>query len=322
MQFVVALIAATSLSLLPGVLPAAAQGAFPERPIRLVVGYPPGGSADVTARLVAPALADALGQPVVVENRGGATGAIGAQRVAAAPPDGYTLLFGTSNEMVSVAQMRHPAPYDSLRDFTPIGMIGSQPGVLLASPRLGVRTPSELIDVLRSRPGRHTYGTPGVGSAQHLAMELLQALTGTSAVHVPYPGAGPLAQDLLAGNLDLGLLSVASGLPLIRSGRLVAIGTTSAARTDLAPDVPALAEHPSLHELDMTAWMALFAPAKLPPEVRSLLQRALQRALSGPTVRRALVESGTTPNPDADLAIHLRQEAAKTARIIGLARTK
>lgn len=313
---------AAALSLL-AVLPCAAQpDAYPSRPITLVVGYPAGGSTDLTGRVLGDELSRRLGVPVVIDNVGGAGGAIGAQKVAHAAPDGYTLLVGASNE-IAINRLVSPSVKYELKDFTPIGLVAAQPMVLVAAPRTGIRTADQFIRAVRSKPGQYSYGSSGVGTALHLAGEMAKEQGGLFMTHIPYRGVAPLTSDLLGNNIEFGMFVLSSGLPQIRSGKVLAIGTTEARRSPITPDIPALAEHPSLKGMDIGIWFALMGPARLPEPIVAKLRKALTESLKSPELRKKLEESGSTvAAPNVDMARFLAQETAKYKRIVEFAKIK
>lgn len=304
-------------------LPCAAQpDAYPSKPITLVVGYPAGGSTDLTGRVLGAELTRKLGVPVVIENVGGAGGAIGAQKVAHAAPDGYTLLVGASNEIAISRLVSSSVKYE-LKDFTPIGLIAAQPMVLVASPRSGIRTVEQFMGAVRNNPGKYSYGSSGVGTALHLAGEMVKDQGGLFMTHIPYRGVAPLANDLLGNNIEFGMFVLSSGLPHIRSGKLLAIGTTEARRSAMTPDIPALAEHPRLKGMDIGIWFALMGPANLPEPVVAKLKKALSESLKAPELRKKLEDSGSTVSPPSvDMARFLSQESAKYKRIVEFAKIK
>ena len=312
-------------ALLAAMLAPAAQaqgGGYPERPITLVVGYPPGGSTDLTGRAVADQLARTLGVPVVVENLGGAGGTIGAQKVARAAPDGYTLLLGANNEIAIARQVSAAVKY-STSDFTPIGLVASQPMVLVASTASGMRTVDQMLQAVRARPGHYSYGSSGVGTALHLAGEMVKQQGGLFMTHIPYRGVAPLTTDLYGGTIDLGVYVLSSGLPHIRSGKVVALGITEKTRSAAAPDIAPLAAHPALKDLDIGVWFALMAPAQLPAPIATRLRTALAEALQAPELRKKLEDSGSTLAPaGADLPRFLAAETAKYRRIVEFAKIK
>ncbi|WP_140633727.1 Bug family tripartite tricarboxylate transporter substrate binding protein [Methylibium rhizosphaerae] len=306
---------------------AAAQSDYPSKPITLVVGYPPGGSVDLVARTLAPELARRLGQAVVIENIGGAGGTIGAQRVAKAAPDGYKLLLASNNEM-AISKLVNPAlAYDGQRDFSPIGLVATQPMVLVAAPHTKVRSLDDFVRVVKGSPGKFSYGSSGMGTALHLAGEMLKQSGGLFMVHIPYRGVGPLTTDLLGGQLDFGVFVLSSGLPHIRAGSVAALGTTDARRAPATPDIPALSEHPSFRKVNIGIWFGLFAPARLPQPVAARLGQAFQEAVASPELRRKLEEAGARPappegKPDEQLATYLKAEQEKYARIVDFAKIR
>jgi tripartite-type tricarboxylate transporter receptor subunit TctC len=278
-----ALLATTSLSVW-------AQADFPNKPITVVVGYPPGGSTDLTGRVVAEILAKQLKVTTVVDNVGGAGGTVGAQKVVNAPADGYTLLLGANNE-VAISRLINPAlRYDGLKDFTPVGLVASQPMVLVASAKTGVKTTDEFLKLVKSKPGQFSYGSSGVGTALHLTGEMLKDKAGLFMVHIPYRGVAPLTNDLIGNTLDFGVFVLSSGLPHIRSGKVVALGTSEARRSSVAAQIPALSEHPQLKGLDISSWFMLVGPKGMPPAVVAKLQKALQDGLQDPAIRKKIVE--------------------------------
>ena len=302
-------------------VPAAAQGdSYPSKPITIVVGYPPGGSTDLTGRTLAHELSKRLGVPVVIENVGGAGGAIGAQKVVNALPDGYTLLVGANNE-IAISRLVSPAVKYQIKDFTPIGMIASQPMVLVASQKSGVKTVEQFLSLVKKNPGKFSYGSSGVGTALHLAGEMVKEKDGLFMTHIPYRGVAPLANDLLGNNIDFGVFVLSSGLPHIRSGKVIALGTTEAKRSAVTPDIAALAENPKLKGVDIGVWFALMGPAKLPEPVLARLKKAFAEALQSPELRKKLEDSGSTLAPsNIDLAQFLNAETAKYKKIIDHAR--
>jgi tripartite-type tricarboxylate transporter receptor subunit TctC len=297
--------------------PLGAQPAFPSRPITLVVGYPPGGSTDLTARIIGPELGKRLGQTVVIDNVGGAGGTLGAQKVAAAKPDGHTLLLGTNNEMSIHKLINRSARVDGSSDFTPLGLIASQPMMLVASAAAGVKTLDEFLDKVKRHPGRFSYGSAGIGTALHLAGEMIKQRAGLFVVHIPYRGVAPLTNDLVGGQLEYGVFVMSSGLPHVRSGKVVALGSTQLRPSTLAPDIKPLGAHPQLKGLDIASWFGLFGPLNLPAPIAQALQSALRDALASPDVRRKLEDSGATlADPATDPAAFMRAERDKYRRIV------
>jgi tripartite-type tricarboxylate transporter receptor subunit TctC len=306
---------------------AGAQTEYPTKAITLVVGYPPGGSTDLTARIIGPELSRRLGQPVVIENLGGAGGAIAAQKVAKAAPDGYTLMVGANNEM-AISKLINPAiKYDGQRDFTPIGLIATQPMVIVAAPHTKVRTLDDFVRLVKASPGKYSYGSSGIGTGLHLAGEMVKESGGLHMVHIPYRGVGPLTNDLVGGQLDFGVFVLSSGLPHIRAGSMAALGVTESRRAAAAADIPAFAEHASFRKVNIGIWFGLFAPAKMPPDVGAKLVQAYQAVIASPEVRRKLEEAGARPasadgKSDELLATYLKVEQDKYARIVDFAKIR
>jgi tripartite-type tricarboxylate transporter receptor subunit TctC len=301
---------------------AAMADVYPSKPITLVVGYPPGGSTDLTGRALGLELSQRLGVPVVIENVGGAGGAIGAQKVANAAPDGYTLLVGANNE-VAISRLVNPSVRYDLKDFTPIGLVASQPLVLVASPAAGVKNANDLLALLKKNPGKFSYGSSGVGTSLHLAGEMVKQQGGVFMTHVPYRGVAPLTNDLLGGNIEFGMFVLSSALPYIRNGKMVALGTTEAKRSAITPDLPALGESPALKGLDIGVWFALLGPAKLPEPVQARLKKALADILQSPDFRKKMeASSSVVPGGPVDLDRFLVSETAKYQKIVQFANIK
>jgi len=302
--------------------PAWAQsGPYPSRPITMLIGYPPGGSTDLTGRTVADELARILKTTVVVENLGGAGGALAAQKLIAAPADGYTLMVGANNELIINQHINRQIKYDGLKDFTPIGLVASQPLVLVASPKAGVKTTAEFVEKVRRQPGQFSYGSSGVGTSLHLAGELVKERAGLDLVHVPYRGVAPLTTDLLGNTIEYGVYVLSSGLPHIRAGKVTALGTTEAKRSALTPDIPALSEHPAMKDIDVSTWFMLVGPPGLPQPVVQTLQTALDEALKAPALRQKLEASGSTVvNAQPDLRAFMTAESAKFKRMAEVAK--
>ena len=304
-----------------GALPSLAQDAnYPSRPVTLVVGYPAGGSTDLTGRTLGEALAKQLGVPVVIENVGGAGGAIGAQKVANAAPDGYTLLVGANNEVAISRLVTKTTKYE-LKDFTPIGMVASQPMVLVASPSAGVKNIDQFIAKVKAAPGKYSYGSSGVGTGLHLAGEMVKERAGLFMTHIPYRGVAPLTTDLVGNNLEFGVFVLSSGLPHIKSGKVIALGTTEAKRSPMTPDIPALGEHAALKGMEIGTWFALLGPAKLPDAVSAKLKTALAGALKSPEFRQKMEASGSTvASGDVAIGPFLQAEVAKYQKIVQFAK--
>jgi len=301
----------------------AQQAPYPSKPITVVVSYPPGGSTDLTGRAVADQLSKKLGVPVIVENVSGAGGAIGAMKVSKAQPDGYTLLLGANNE-IAINRLITPATVKySYKDFTPIGLVASQPMVLVASAGTGIKDANQFLSAVKAKPGRFSYGSSGVGTALHLAAEMVKEQGGLFMTHIPYRGVAPLTNDLLGGSLEYGVYVLSSGLPYIRSGKMVALGVTEKRRSPAAPDIPALAESPQLKNMDIGVWFALMAPPNLPAPVLAKLRTALNETLQTAEFRKKLEDSGSTIAPlNVDMPRFLADETAKYQKIVNFANIK
>jgi tripartite-type tricarboxylate transporter receptor subunit TctC len=292
-----------------------AQGAYPVKPVRLVVPSSPGGGTDITARMLAPRLTEALGQQVVVENRAGAGTMIGIEVVAKSPADGYTLLMGLSTLAINPA-MYKKVPYDAVRDFAPISQIISAPNMLVVHPSIPVKTVKELIAFTRARPGQLNYASAGHGTNPHLSMELFLSMTGLKVVHIPYKGLGPGMVDLIAGHVSLATATMLTGLPHVKSGRLRCLGTTGAARAAVLPDYPTVSEA-GVSGYEASQWYGVLAPAQTPKEIITKLNADLVRILQAPDMKERLVADGTDPvgsSPD-EFARYIRSELAKWGKV-------
>jgi tripartite-type tricarboxylate transporter receptor subunit TctC len=242
--------------------------------------------------------------------------------VVNAAPDGYTLLVGASNEIAISRLVSASVKYD-VKDFTPIGLIATQPMVLVASQKSGVKSVEQFMTLARQNPGKYSFGSSGVGTALHLAGEMVKDQGGLFMTHIPYRGVAPLANDLLGNNIEFGVFVLSSGLPHIRSGKVVALGTTEARRSPMTPDIPALAETPKLKGIDINIWFALMGPAGLPEPVVAKLKKALNESLQTPALRKKLEDSGSTVSPlNVDMPRFLAQETAKYKRIVDFAKIK
>jgi tripartite-type tricarboxylate transporter receptor subunit TctC len=293
-----------------------AQSDFPARPIKLYVPVPPGGGADFIARIVAEKMGADLGRPIVVENKGGASGSIASQEVARAPADGYAILecyVATHGTSPAVSKL----PYDPLKDFTAIGMMAATSNVLVVGDQVKAGTLKEFIALARARPNGTSYGTTGIGSATHLTMAYLEQQAGISLVHVPYKGAGPALADLVGGQVEAMFPGLTAAIPHIRSGRLRALAISASSRTPLLPEVPTVAEsgYPAFNALQ---WYGLCAPAHTPRTVVERLNAALNNALANPDVRRRLAEQGADAMPMSPETFteFLRNDLAKWVRLV------
>jgi tripartite-type tricarboxylate transporter receptor subunit TctC len=293
-----------------------AQG-YPERAVRIVVPFAPGGSTDIVGRIASQKLGERLKQSVVIDNRGGGGGNIGSDLVAKAPPDGYTLLVGTVGSLTINPSLYRKMPYDPLRDLTPIAYFGSTPNILVVHPSLPARTVSELIALARARPGQLNYASAGTGGSVHLAAELFRSLAKIDMVHVPYKGSGPALIDLIAGQTQLMFSTMPPALPHVKSGRLRALGMTGTKRSPLVPDLPTIAES-GLPGYEITQWWGLLGPAGLPPAVVTRLNNEMNAILKEPEVRQRFASEGaeTAPNTPDWFAAYMKAEVAKWAKVV------
>ncbi len=298
-------------------LPAAAWAGYPDRPLRLVVPFPPGGAADLMARGLAQHLGPALGQQVIVDNRGGAGGTLAAEIVARAPADGYTLLFGTMGTQAINPALYPKLRYDPLKDFVPITTTHITPRVLVIGPSLHVTTVAEFISLARANPGKLSYGSAGNGSSSHLAGALFESLAGVQMLHVPYKGSAPLLTDLLAGRVDATFDSFTVYEEHIKSGRVHALAVTSRTRMAALPQMPTLAEA-GLTGYEVSNWLGLLAPAGTPKEVVVRLHAAATRAMADPAMVRQLAALGIEPaiSTPAEFTALISSEIARWARIV------
>lgn len=296
-----------------------ADASYPNKPITMVIGYPPGGSTDLIGRMVGTELATRLGQPVVIENLGGAGGAIGAQKVAKAAPDGYTIMVGANNEL-AIARLINKSVKYSIQDFTALGLVASQPMVLVASQKAGVKNTAEFIAAVSKNPGKFSYGSSGVGTALHLAGETLQEQGNLKITHIPYRGVAPLTTDLVGNNIEYGVFVLSSGLPQIQSGKVIALGTTEAKRSAITPDIPALAENPAFKNVDLGSWFAMMGPANMPKPIQDKLKKALADTLASAEFRKKLAATGSTVmDQKVDPRKFIDGEIAKYAKIVEFA---
>src|SRR5215470_3069100 len=307
----------TSLLLLASLVPGAGLAQdYPDKPIRIVVPFAPGGSTDVLARLVGQKLGERWGQPVLVENRPGAGGNIGAEQIAKSAPDGYSLLLGGVPHAIS-ASLYSKLPYDLARDLAAVAEIASFPSAIVLHPSLPAHSVKELIALARSRPGQLSFGSAGVGSPNHLALELFDTMAGVSMTHVPYKGSGQLIGDLLAGQVQLASMGTPVALPHIQSGKLRAIAVTGATRSSLLPDVPTVSEA-GLPGFEVTSWYGVFGPAGLPAHIVAKLNSEIGTAVTTPGVKERLAALGAEPSvksPD-EFGRYVRQEIAKWAKVV------
>ena len=287
---------------------------YPTKPIKLITPYPPGGPTDVLARVVSPKLAERLGQPVVIDNKPGASGMIGADQVAKAAPDGYTLLANASIHVINPSLYKDP-PYDAIKDFAPVSLIAEVPLVLVVNPKLGVKTVKELIAKAKGKP--LNFASSGNGSAPHLAGEGFKIATGADMMHIPYKGSGPAITDLIGGQVDLMFDSLPSSMPYIKSGRIVAIAVSTKKRSSALPDVPTVAES-GVPGFDVSTWYGIWAPAATPPAIVKKVSSEVAAVVRMPDVKARLHELGAEPvgNTPEEFTAYNRSELAKWAKIV------
>jgi len=291
--------------------------AWPSKPIRYIVIFAPGGTTDILARLIAPKLSEALGQPVIVENRPGAGGNTGAEMIAKAAPDGYTIGSGTVSSHAINATLYARMPYDPDKDFSPITMLATLPNMLVVHPSLGVNTVPELIALLKANPNKYSFGSAGNGTSQHMSGEMFKTMTGTSMQHIPYKGSGPMVADLLAGTISMSFENITTAYPPVKQGRLKALAVTTAKRSFVAPDVPTMQEV-GLAGYDITSWQALFAPAGVPKEIIARLHAETAKALKAPDVAKRLEDLGLDAggmSPE-ELAALIRRDIPRLGKVV------
>src|SRR5215831_18904649 len=279
---------------------AATAQEWPTRPIRVIVSFPPGGTVDITARIVQPKLSESLGQTVVIENRGGAGGAVATEAVARSAPDGYTFLYTLSSHTIN--PFLYKLSYDVERDFAPVSLLVSVPQLIAANPSVPAKTLRELVAAAKGRPGAYSYASPGSGTPGHIAGELLKLKAGINIVHVPYKGGGPAVVDTIAGQMPMLILTASAALSFARAGKLRALAVTTLKRSPAAPEIPTVAEELNLPDYEVDSWVAMFAPAKTPAAIIARMQKEVARVVQLPDVRQRLLEQGADPvgsSPDA-----------------------
>ena len=289
---------------------------FPSKPVRIIVAFPPGGGTDIVARTISPRLSDALGQQVVVDNRAGASGLLGTELAAKAPPDGHTIFMGTLGNL-SVNPLLFPkAPFDVARDFAPLTQAVSVTFMLYVHPSFPVKTVRDLISLVKAHPGQINYASSGAGGAPHLAAELFNSLAGVKMVHIAYKGSGPSFIDVLGGQVPLTMDSLTQGLPYVKSGRLRALATLGPARTPVLPEVPTVGE--TLKGYEVVNWFGLVAPAATPRDVLNRLHGEIVKILRMPDIKERLSAQGADPvaSSQEEFGAFMKSETAKWARVI------
>lgn len=302
--------------------------AWPSKPIRIVVPFAAGGTTDILARALAPELQRALGQPVVVDNKPGAGGNLGAAEVAKSPPDGYTMLMGTVGTHGINAALYPKLPYDPIKDFVPVTLVAGVPNVLVFNPakadQLGIKNVADLIRYAKANPGKLNMASSGNGTSIHLSGELFKSMTGTYMVHFPYRGSGPALIDLMGGSMDLMFDNLPSSMPHIKAGKLKALAVTSAVRSTALPDVPTIAEAGPVKGYEASSWFGLLAPAGTPVDIVNRVQQETAKALAAPALKERLQAQGAIPsgNTSAEFAKLIDAETKKWAQVVKVSGAK
>ena len=291
--------------------------AYPSKPIRFIIPFSPGGAGDSIMRVVGQKLTEAWGQSSIIDNRAGASGAIGLQMAAKAAPDGYTLVHGTASTHTINPILQHDLPYDPFRDFAPVAILMATPNIIVAHPGVPVSNLKELIQLAKSKPGQISYASNGSGTSSHMAGELLNLEAGIKLVHIPYKGAGPAIIDVLGGHVQLLIGAVATSLPHVASGKLKALAVSSLQRSGAAPAVPTVAES-GLPGFEVSQWFGIYAPAKTPKEIVAKLNAEINRALNQPNVKNDFTRQGfdvdnRTPE---QFAAYMKDETIKWTKFI------
>ena len=295
-----------------------AAQAYPAKPIRFVVPFPPGGPLDIMARGIGQKLTEAWGQPVVVDNRPGAGGSLGAEQVAKSPGDGYTLLMGAVSTQANNPHLYARVGYDPFKDFVPVALVAEVPNVLVVNPSVPVNSVQELVAFAKAKPGYLNFGSGSTGSTGHLAGELFKSLAGVDMVHIPYKGGAPAMQDLLGGQVQLMFDNLANSLPQVKAGKLRALAVTTSKRSPAMPDLPTVNEA-GVRGFDLSTWFGVFVPAGTPPEIVTKLNGGIVAALNSKELRERLAAMGTEPpanNTPAAFAAFVHAENAKYAKVV------
>jgi tripartite-type tricarboxylate transporter receptor subunit TctC len=314
----------TRLAALGLVIAVLAQGAparaedYPARPVTIVVPYAAGGGLDLIARLLGQKLSDKIGQSFVIENRLGAGGVIAANSVAKAPADGYTIFAGSSTQLAIQVRLHKKLPYDPATDFVPLALVASVPFVLIVNPSLPVRTAGDLIKLAKEKPGQLSFGSSGVGGPPHLYMELLKTMTGTQMTHIPYKGTAQAINDVVAGHVPILMSDVAPAVPLLKAGKVRALGVSSTTRVAALPDVPPIAEN-GVPGFDAVAWLMLVAPAATPKPIVDKLHDDLKSIVATSDTQHQLVELGVIPiesPPVAQMQAYVKSEIGRWGKVV------
>ena len=305
-----------SLASLAFAASAAAQS-YPVKQVRVIVPYPPGGTTDILARLAAKELTERLKQPFVVENRAGASGAIGSAEVARAAPDGYTLVMATASSHGINSAIYKNLPYDAVKDFAPVTMVASTPNIIVVNPSVPAKNLQELIALAKSEPGKLNFGSTSLGGSPHMSAELLKMMTHIDITHVPYKGAAPMLTDLIGGQIQIGFDNLPSTISFVRAGKVRAIAVTTPERWPAAPDIPTVAES-GVPGYEVSGWFGLLAPAGTPKAVLDTLQQALAAAVQKPELKKQMLDLGAQPiaNTPDEFAAQIRREVSKWQSVV------
>ena len=309
-------------------LPAQAQTAWPNKPVKIIVPFAPGGTTDILARAMAPELSKAFGQTFIVENRAGAGGNIGADAVAKSPADGYTLLMGTVGTHGINKALYSKMPFDSQKDFAPITLVAGVPNVMVMNAdkakALNINTVPEFIAYAKSHPGQFSMASSGNGTSIHLAGELFKSMTGIFMTHIPYRGSGPALLDLVGGSVDVMFDNLPSALPQIKGGKLKAFAVTSAQRSAALPEAPTIEEAAKLKGFDASSWFGLLAPAGTPPDIVSRIQQEAAKSLATPAIKEKLLAQGAIPggNTPEQFTVFINDEHKKWAQVVKVSGAK
>jgi tripartite-type tricarboxylate transporter receptor subunit TctC len=319
----IASLAMAAACLTAGPTVAAAQP-YPNRPIHLVVGFPPGGINDIVARIVGQKMSEGLGQAVVVENRSGAGGTLGADWVSKAKSDGYTLLLGSVSNLAMAPSLYASLPYDPTKDFTPIGLVAAAPNIMVVHPDFPVHSVKDLIALAKQKPGTINYASAGVGTSNHLTVELLKVMADIDIVHVPYRGDGPAIAAVLAGQVPMQFPTLPVALPYIKSGKLRAVAVSSSTRSPLLPEVPTVAESGGLPEFAVSIWVGVVAPPGTPKQIVDRLNAEIRKAVAMPDIREHLEALGADPMTDTpeQFSAYIAAETAQWRKVARAAKIK
>ncbi len=297
---------------------ATADEAYPTRPIRIFVGFAPGGGTDVMARIVAPRMSERLGQPVIIENRAGAGGNLATEVVAKSAPDGYTLLMGTIAALAINPSLYKNLPFDPAKDLTPISLGVSLSNVVVVNSSLAVRTLPELIALAKQQPGKISYSSSGNGTAGHLSGALFESMANVSLLHIPYKSGGQAMNDLIGGQVNMSFAAAPGAIPQIKAGKIRALAVTTRARSAFLPEVPTVAEAAGIKGYESSNWYGLVGPARLPKPIVDKLNAAMVATLNEPAIRERLALQGLEPTPSSpeEFSVFLRAELAKWAKVV------